>query len=195
MFNDVNPVVGVTDSEVYLRLLLSCIFFGILASLKRLFLAIYLGRRMVTHFGHELETLMAKMILIGEVANLSRDIENKQALFADQMSRMYDPVGESERLVRFQDFMNDENSSIETNPSPSLSQRKIAEEVPKIAGSPPRLLVPGQPPSSEPVHDSPSSNPAAKDDRPRLETSSTANLKLRKSFTIFSVTSTFDDCN
>lgn len=178
LFNSSNPVVGVLNSELYLRILLSCIFFGVAASLKRLFLAIYLGRRAVTHFGPELETLMAKMIIIGEVANLSRDIENKQALFAEQSSQMYDPVGESERLVRFQDLMTDENSSIETNPSPSISQRK-SSDVPNITSSPIRP-EPGQSPSRPPAASSPSSESVTKGGRPELESSSSANLKLSK---------------
>ncbi len=179
MFNSSNPVVGIVNSELYLRILLSCVFFGVAASLKRLFLAIYLGRRAVTHFGPELETLMAKMIIIGEVANLSRDIESKQALFVDQSPQMYDPVGESERLVRFKDLMTDENSSIETNPSPSISQRKSAEVPCNVTSSPPRS-EPGQSPPRPPAPSSPSSNSATKGGRPELESSSSANLKLSK---------------
>jgi len=180
MFNSSNPVVGITNSELYLRILLSCIFFGVAASLKRLFLAIYLGRRAVTHFGPELETLMAKMILIGEVANLSRDIENKQSYFEDQAAQMYDPVGESERMVRFQDFIADENSSIETNPSPSVSQRKTAEVPNTDVTSSPSRHEPGQsPPRPPPAPSSPSSNSVTKGGRPELESSS-ANLKLSK---------------
>jgi hypothetical protein len=177
MFNSSNPVVGVLNSELYLRILLSCIFFGVAASLKRLFLAIFLGRRAVTHFGPELETLMAKMIIIGEVANLSKDIERRQALFADQAAQMYDPVGESERLVRFQDFMTDENSSIETNPSPKISQRK-SSEVPSVTNSPPRP-EPGQSPTRIPAPSSPSKS-SVTNGRPQLESSSSANLKLSK---------------
>ena len=94
LFNEANPVVGVTDSNIYMRILISFIFFGITVSLKRLFLAIYLGRRTVAHFGSELEKLMAKMILIGEVANLARDIENKRALFEGPFSPTGDIEGE-----------------------------------------------------------------------------------------------------
>jgi hypothetical protein len=189
MFNSSNPVVGIINSELYLRILLSCIFLGVAASLKRLFLAIYLGRRAVTHFGPELETLMAKMIIIGEVANLSRDIESKQALFVDQSSQMYDPVGESERLVRFQDLMIDENSSIETNPSPSISQRKMAEVSCNVTSTPPRP-EPGQSPPRPPAPNSPSSNSASKGGRPELESSSSANLKLSKCIFICTACST-----
>lgn len=173
MFNSTNPAGGVTSSELYLRILLSCIFFGVASSLKRLFLAIYLGRRAVTHFGPELEALMAKMIIIGEVANLSKDIESKQALFAEQSAQIYDPVGESERLVRFQDLMTDENSSIDTIPSPSISQRKNTE-----LSKPSSPLRP-EPNQSPPRPPSPSSNSITNGGRPELESSST-NLKLRK---------------
>ena len=90
LFNAGNPAGSVTYSDLYMRILLCMIFVGATVSLKRLFLAIYLGRRTVKHFGSELEMLMAKMILIGEVSNLARDIENKRHLFEGSMS----PVGE-----------------------------------------------------------------------------------------------------
>lgn len=124
LFNAANPVVGVTDNETYMRLLISCIFVGVTSSLKRLFLAIYLGRREVAHFGPELEALMAKMILIGEVANLARDIENKRALFEGALSPVFERGDEDEKLVRFRELMYDENSSVEATPSPHGIQRK-----------------------------------------------------------------------
>jgi len=144
LFNAANPVVGITDNETYMRLLLSLIFIGVATSLKRLWLAIYLGRRTVRHFGSELETLMAKMILIGEVANLAKDIENKQSLFANGGLSPLNALGEDEKLGRFRDFMMDENSSTEASPSPRMVQRKVLEvPSPNSAGSSSPKISPG----------------------------------------------------
>lgn len=156
IFNEANPVVGITDSQLYMRILFSCIFVGVAASLKRLFLAIYLGRRSVSHFGPELEKLMAKMILIGEVANLARDIENKRSLF--EGSGMMSPtneLGEDEKLVRFRELMEDENSSMEATPSPRSIKRKTLE-VPMPPPQP--KAVPPPPPVSAPNKGNPNPN-------------------------------------
>ena len=208
LFNAANPVVGVTDNETYMRLLISCIFVGVTSSLKRLFLAIYLGRREVAHFGPELEALMAKMILIGEVANLARDIENKRALFEGALSPVFERDDEDEKLVRFRELMYDENSSVEATPSPHGIQRKTltmpkapssgGSNTPKPSptdpspagssvsqGASPRAHT-GNSPPRPPGHSPPRPRGSSSDgtsaggggDKKKFETSSTANAKL-----------------
>jgi len=145
LFNEANPAVGVVDDDTYMRLLASCIFVGAAASLKRLFLAVYLGRRSVEHFGTQLERLMAKMILIGEVAHLARDIEGKRSLFEGAaLSGPPPPVvgddtttEEQDKLVRFRDlFLLEESSSTEeAGPSPHAAERK-GSDVAKRATTP-----------------------------------------------------------
>ena len=192
LFNAANPVVGVTDNETYMRLLISCIFVGVTSSLKRLFLAIYLGRREVAHFGPELEALMAKMILIGEVANLARDIEKKRSIFEGSMSNNFD----EDKLVRFQEYMQDENSnsSVDVTPSPHGIQRKTLSVTPHSDGSAPtpkspasvsQGASPGQSPP-RPRHSPPRPPTMHSPPRPRASSSdgayptssSTANVKL-----------------
>ncbi|KAL3792577.1 hypothetical protein HJC23_005547 [Cyclotella cryptica] len=113
IFNSINPVNGVTDNAIYLRFLLMSVFVGAVVSLKRLALAIYLGRRTVKHFGQELEKLMAKMILIGEVAHLAKDIENKQTMFPGSLS-----PDDDEKLVQFRNMIiMEEESSTDGVPS------------------------------------------------------------------------------
>lgn len=193
LFNAGNPVVGITDNVTYLRLLLSCIFIGVATSLKRLWLAIYLGRRTVRHFGSELETLMAKMILIGEVANLAKDIESKRSIFEDALSPV-NASGEDEKLGRFREFMMDENSSTEASPSPRMVQRKVLEvpspnstesSSPKI--SPGTGVSQGASPGrsrsqtgNSPPRSSPRSpiDPSTGNAKKPMETSSTTNVKL-----------------
>ena len=58
-------------------ILLSMIFVGVVTSLKRLMLATFLGRRSFAHYGPELERILAKMILVSQVAHLARRIEAK----------------------------------------------------------------------------------------------------------------------
>ncbi|KAL3810970.1 hypothetical protein ACHAXA_005386, partial [Cyclostephanos tholiformis] len=130
LFNSNNPAGVVTEAETYFKFLLSCIFVGAVVSFKRLFLAIYLGRREVTHFSGELELLMAKMILIGEVANLARNIENKRVLFAS--NPQFDPIGESEKLVQFQQFMS--HDEMEAKAAPAKTESKDTE-VPTMSQS------------------------------------------------------------
>ena len=112
-----------------MRLLFTCIFVGIVSSLKRLVLALYLGRRTVMHFNTELEKVFAKMIMIGDIANLAKEIENKHEVFRGTTGSPDD----DEKLVRFREIiMNDSYSSVEGSPhktSPSRTEgRKILAE-------------------------------------------------------------------
>jgi hypothetical protein len=129
IFNDKNPVEGVTSSDGYMRLLFACIFFGIAASLKRLFLAVYLGRRTVAHFNAELEKVFSKMILIAEIAALAKEIENKHEVFRGTMAGSPD----DEKLVRFREILlNDSCSSAGESPKKSTPSspggRKVLTE-------------------------------------------------------------------
>ena len=196
LFNAANPVEGITDAPEYLQILLAMIFVGVMVSLKRLCIAIYLGRREVTHFGSELEELMAKMILIGEVANLARDIEKKRSIFEGSMSPNFYLGGDEDKLVRFQEYMQDENSnsSVDVTPSPHGIQRKTLSVTPHSDGSAPtpkspasvsQGASPGQSPP-RPRHSPPRPPTMHSPPRPRASSSdgvyptssSTANVKL-----------------
>lgn len=59
------------------RILLAALFVGVLTSLKRLWLATYLGKRSYNHYGPELEVILAKMLMISQVSHLARQIENQ----------------------------------------------------------------------------------------------------------------------
>ena len=195
VFNSKNPAGYVTGDETYFKFLLACIFVGAVVSLKRLFLAIFLGRREVTHFSSELEMLMAKMIIIGEVSNLARDIENKRDLFA--ATPMCDHIGESGKLVRFQEFLstmheeegvmhhNEEGVSA-TTPAPERTLLDVQEVSPPNPEDTAPKAAPG--PQGESPHISPSrpmperiprSSSDATGDRtvlPRIESSSNVEL-------------------
>jgi len=75
MCNDKNPAADFVHGSFYLRILLSMIFVGVITALKRLMLATFFGRRSFAHYGPELEKILAKMILVSQVAHLARRIE------------------------------------------------------------------------------------------------------------------------
>ena len=77
MCNKQNPAADFLHESFYLRVLLSMIFVGFVTSLKRLMLATFLGRRSFAHFRPEFETILAKMILVSQVAHLAKRIEAK----------------------------------------------------------------------------------------------------------------------
>lgn len=58
-----------------MRVLLAMMFVGIATSLKRLWLATFLGQRSYAHYGPELELILGKMLMISQVAHLGRQIE------------------------------------------------------------------------------------------------------------------------
>ena len=58
-----------------MRVLLAMMFVGIATSLKRLWLATFLGQRSYAHYGPELELILGKMLMISQVAHLARQIE------------------------------------------------------------------------------------------------------------------------
>ena len=134
VFNDKNPVVGITNSNAYMRLLLTCIFVGIAASVKRLFLAVYLGRRTVAHFNAEMEQVFTKMILIGEVAALAKEIENKHEGFRGTLA--IDP-DDDKKFVRFREILMDDSSTDgsprRSSPSKPDGRKVLKEETPGIS--------------------------------------------------------------
>ena len=179
LFNASNPVNGITEAEIYLRLLISLMFVGVVVSLKRLALAIYLGRRTVAHFGQELEKLMAKMILIGEVANLAKDIESKQNRFLGLGPLTPLNEDDDEKLVRFRNFVANDDSSYESPNKPR--DRKVLNEKGTSPGSADKSPSDSVSPPGSPDHrhhpSSDSSRAAAESERKAM-TSSSTNSKL-----------------
>lgn len=75
LFNANNPSGRVIEHELNYQILKLAIIVGIVVSIKRLFVSLYLGRATFAHFGEELAKVMKSMIIVGEVATLSKDIE------------------------------------------------------------------------------------------------------------------------
>lgn len=58
-----------------MRALLAMLFVGVSTSLKRLWLATFLGRRSYAHYSSVLEVILSKMLLVSQVSHLARQIE------------------------------------------------------------------------------------------------------------------------
>jgi hypothetical protein len=89
MCNDTNPAADFVHGSLYMRILLSMIFVGVVTSLKRLMIATFLGRRSFAHYGPEFEKILAKMILVSQVAHLARRIEANVVTVSNVLSSGY----------------------------------------------------------------------------------------------------------
>ena len=108
-----NPAGVFLSDAYYMRFLLAMFFVGLSTSLKRLWLATFLGRRSYEHFSSELDTLLAKMLLISQVAHLAREID--QHIFTgDVGDRLSYPM----KAIAFQSA--DATDSEDGNNTPSL---------------------------------------------------------------------------
>jgi hypothetical protein len=77
LFNDNNPSGSVTNSENFYRTLTICTCVGVAVSIKRLAVGLYLGRQTFGYYAQPLSKVMNKMLLISEVSNLAREIEQR----------------------------------------------------------------------------------------------------------------------
>mmetsp|Transcript_4935 Transcript_4935/g.10434 ORF Transcript_4935/g.10434 Transcript_4935/m.10434 type:complete len:1124 (-) Transcript_4935:3102-6473(-) len=73
MMSAANGDGGFLESEIYLRSLLSCIFAGTMAAIKRTYLALYMGRRTFEHYRPQLEQLMVNIVLVAHIADLAAE--------------------------------------------------------------------------------------------------------------------------
>eukprot|EP00970_Alexandrium_tamarense_P009980 scaffold1976_cov187-Alexandrium_tamarense.AAC.9 len=76
MLNDDNQGGGVVESDLYTDVLTSLIVAGVATSIKRTILALYLGKRVYTHYKPKLEKVMVDMLLLTEVAELSSAMDD-----------------------------------------------------------------------------------------------------------------------
>lgn len=79
LFNEKNPSGNVVSNEWNIRLLAVAMCVSLVVAVKRFLIGLYLGRQTFAHFGKPLAKVMKKMLLVGEVAALARDIEKKES--------------------------------------------------------------------------------------------------------------------
>jgi hypothetical protein len=106
MFNATNPSGGVTQAALYQRVLLLAISVGICVSIKRFWVGLFLGRQTFHRYATDLATLMQKVLLIGQVANLAKDIEYNGYKLSDITGVQY----QHETLAKSINFEEDCNS-------------------------------------------------------------------------------------
>lgn len=75
LFNTANPSGGVIQGDWNKRVLLIGICVSLAVAMKRFLIGLYLGRQTFMHYGAQLAKVMNKMVLIAEVAQLSKRIE------------------------------------------------------------------------------------------------------------------------
>ena len=136
MCNDKNPAADFLHGNFYPRLLGSMIFVGVVTSLKRLMLATFLGRRSFAHYGPEFETILAKMILVSQVAHLARRIEANVVTPTAMLSSGY---AYTMKNANFAGLASDSDDLENNSParSPSRRRRSVGDSASQATDSSP----------------------------------------------------------
>ena len=74
LFNETNPSGDVVGGDWNRRVLLIGVSVSIFVALKQFLLGLLMGRQTFHHYGEQLATVMNQMVLIGEVARLSKRV-------------------------------------------------------------------------------------------------------------------------
>lgn len=131
MFNASNPSGTFIHSVSYMRILLAMLFLGITTSLKRLWVSTSRGRRLYLRYNDELEILLAKILIVAEVAGLGRQLENE--VQTSLMSSGYGYAGvqgkQKQSVIRFARKVSYDSSPMQSKRSEDeLSQKKPPED-------------------------------------------------------------------
>lgn len=76
IFNESNPSGTVTSNPWYASCLLSCAVCSFLTMMKRVLVAVFLGRKKYATYGPRMEQIMMKVLLISEISLLAEEIED-----------------------------------------------------------------------------------------------------------------------
>jgi hypothetical protein len=76
MFNEGNPSGSVTSNPWYGSMLLAICVCSFMAMVKRVLVAVFLGRKKYATYGRKMEQIMMKVLLISEIALLAEEIED-----------------------------------------------------------------------------------------------------------------------
>lgn len=122
MFSAENPSGGVVESDLYKEVLMSMIIVGISIALKRTILALYLGKRIYTHYQPKLEKVMEAMILLSECADLGHAVDDFD------FERAGSPDGYERRSTQLQDKVRATAMTDVVKKSASLSEPDCEDE-------------------------------------------------------------------
>ena len=93
----------VVSSATYREVLVSMIIAGVATSIKRTVLAMYLGKRVYSHYKPKMEVVMESMILLTEVADMANAIEDYEFETVDNNARGSTPGKVSNTPAMLQD--------------------------------------------------------------------------------------------
>lgn len=98
IFNETNPSASITTNVWYLRILISMIILGIAVMFKRVYISLSLGKKKYVAYGPQMESIMRKVLLVGEVAMLAEEIEYS-TITSESLSHMKTKVV-SKRMLK-----------------------------------------------------------------------------------------------
>jgi hypothetical protein len=75
MFNATNPSGGITSLDSYKKMIMLALLVGVATSLKRFWVALLLGKQTYHRYASDLANLMRKILLIGKLAGLGKEME------------------------------------------------------------------------------------------------------------------------
>jgi hypothetical protein len=79
IFTEANPSGGIPGEDWYRRLLIMGIGVGLAISVKRVWVGFMLGRKIYRNYSEDLAKLMKKILLLGRVAFVARDLSRRSA--------------------------------------------------------------------------------------------------------------------
>jgi hypothetical protein len=126
LFNETNPSGGITSLAAYRNVLILGIAVGLAVAIKRFWVAIILGRHTFSRYANDLAAVMAKVLLVGQVAELARDIESygyKLADFNLDHELFKQSISKEEDVVDV-DVATDAGSTASPSRAPTFSRSK-----------------------------------------------------------------------
>jgi hypothetical protein len=87
LFTYHNPSGGIPDEPLYRRVLILMMVVGLVVAIKRVWLGFLLGKKIYRNYSEDLAKLMKKLLLLGKVAFVARDVARRAAYHNAQLVR------------------------------------------------------------------------------------------------------------
>ena len=88
LFSPVNPSGNVMDNDWYFRVVIIAIVLGLVVTIKRFWLGLYLGRQTYVQYSARLTSVMKDILLITQVASLARKFERQNTIIRQQQDEL-----------------------------------------------------------------------------------------------------------
>lgn len=79
IFTQANPSGGIPAEPLYRRVLIMAVIVGFVVSIKRVWIGVLLGKKIYRNYSEDLAKLMKKLLLLGKVAFVARDLARHYA--------------------------------------------------------------------------------------------------------------------